>query len=86
MTRTIYIESIDRRKEGESGWWYTPVHQNAEYIFNLIKKCNVSCEKVDQIRENYWRIEIKGRKKNVRTFVNNLAILAAGVYNIREYA
>ena len=86
MKRTIYIESIDRRKEGESGWWYTPVHRNAEYIFDFAKKCGVSCERVDQIYENYWCLEIKGKKKNVRTFITHLAVAAAGVYNIREYA
>ena len=85
MRRTIYIESIERKKEGESGWWYTSVHQNAEYIFDFAKRCKVSCERVDQIRDNYWCLEIKGRKKNVRTFINNLAVAAAGVYNIREY-
>lgn len=86
MTRTIYIDSIQTRKEGQSGWWYVPIHQNAEYIFNLIKKCNVSCERVDQIREDYWRIKIKGKKKNVRAFITSLAVAVAGVYNVREYA
>ena len=85
MKRTLYIESIDRKIDGQSGWWYTSVHQNAEPIFKLIEKCNVSCENVDQISERYWRIEIKDRKKNVRMLITKLAVAVAGVYNIREY-
>lgn len=86
MRRTVYIDSVETRKEGQAGLWYIPVHDSAEYIFNLMKKCNVTCERVDQIRENYWCLDIKGRKKNVRVFINSLAVAAAGVYNVREYA
>lgn len=85
MKRTLYIESIDRKIDGQPGRWYNPIHQHSEYIFNLIDGCNVACERVDQIRDNYWCIEIKGKKKNVRTFITNLSIAAAGVYNVREY-
>lgn len=86
MRRTVYIDSVETRKEGQSGWWYVPVHQNSKYIFDFMKKCNVSCERVEQIRDNYWRLEIKGKKKNVRAFINGLAVAGAGVYNVREYA
>lgn len=86
MRRTIYISSINTRKEGQSGWWHVPVHHNAEYIFKFMKECKVSCERVSQISEDYWRIEIKGRKKNVRVFINGLAVAAAGVYNVIEYS
>ena len=85
MKRILYIESIDRKKEGQPGWWYTSVHQNADYIFRLIEKCDVSCENIDQMSDRYWRIEIKGKKKNVRMLITNLAVAVAGVYNIREY-
>jgi hypothetical protein len=85
MKRTLYIESIKTKKEGQPGLWYAPIHQNAEYIFNLIVKSNVSCEKVDQISDQYWRIEIKGKKKNVRTFITSLTVAVAGVYNVRVY-
>lgn len=85
MKRTIYIDSIETKKEGQTGSWYVPVHQNAKYIFNLIEKCNVSCERVDQMNDQYWRIEIKGKKKNVRTFITILIVAVAGVYNVREY-
>ena len=85
MKRTIYIDSIDIKKDGQPGWWYTPIQQHSEYIFNLIDGCKVTCERVDQISDRYWCIEIKGKKKNVRTFITNLSIAAAGVYNVREY-
>ena len=85
MKRTVYIESIEIKKEGQSGWWYAPIHQNSEYIFNLIEKCNVSCKNVEQMSDKYWRIEIKGKKKNVRTFTTHLSVAVAGVYNVRTY-
>lgn len=85
MKRTLYIESISTRKEGQSGWWYAPVHQNAKYIFDTIEKHSVSCERVDQISDEYWRIDIKGKKKNVRAFITSLTLAVAGIYNVREY-
>jgi hypothetical protein len=85
MKRTVYIESIDKKIEGQPGRWYTPTYQHSEYIFRLIEKCNVACERVEQMSDKYWRIEIRGKKKNVRTFIANLTIESAGVYNVREY-
>ncbi len=86
MKRTIYIESISQRKEGETGWWYTPVSRNTKYIFNLFERCSVSCERVGQMSDEYWRLEIKGKRKNVRAAITNLAIALAGIYRIREYS
>ena len=86
MKRTLYIESIDTRKEGQSGWWYVPVCQNTKYIFNIIEKYSVFCERVDQINDKYWCLEIKGKKKNVRAFITSLTLAVAGVYNVREYS
>lgn len=85
MVRTLYIDSIKTKKEGQPGRWYVPISRNAKYIFNLAEKCNVSCERVDQMSEDYWRIEIKGKKKNVRTFIANLVVAVADIYNVREY-
>lgn len=85
MKRTLYIESIDRKIDGQPGRWYTPIYQHSEYIFNLIDGCKVACERVEQISDKHWRIEIRGKRKNVRTFIANLAIESAGVYNVREY-
>lgn len=86
MKRTIYIESIESKKEGKEGLWYAPVHQNAQYIFNLLEKHSVSCKRVDQINDQYWRLEIKGKKQNVRAFITNFTLAIAGVYNVREYS
>lgn len=85
MKRTLYIDSIEIQKEEQAGRWYVPIHQNSEYIFNLLAECDVSCERVDQINEYYWCFEIKGRKKNVRTFITNFTLAVAGLYNVREY-
>lgn len=85
MKRTLYIESIDRKIDGQPGRWYTPIYHHSDYIFRLIEKCNVSCENVDQISDRYWHLKIKGKKKNMRLLITNLAVAVAGVYNIREY-
>lgn len=85
MKRTIYIQSIEHTKEGESGLWYSSVNQNAQYIFNLMKNNSVSCEFIDQFNDAYWRLEIKGRKKNVRNFISVLTLATSEIYNIREY-
>lgn len=85
MIRTLYIDSIKTKREGQSGRWYVPISRNEKYIFNLAEKCNVSCTRVDQMSEDYWCIEIKGKKKNVRTFITNLTSAVANIYNVREY-
>ena len=83
MKRTLYIESIKRTEDGIHG--YTTIHQNAQWIFNRLKKYNITCIKIDQITDCYWRMDIKGRKQQIRDFITEFVIEAAGVYNIREF-
>lgn len=85
MQRTLYIESIMKRKEGQPGWWYTPVSENAKYIFNTLEKHSISCEKIEQYSDQEWCLEIEGNRTNMREFIKNLVIGAAGVYEICEY-
>ena len=86
MKRILYRESISTRKEGQCGWWYTSIDQNAKYIFDILENYSVSCEKIEQFSDSYWRLEIKGKKKNVRAFITSIALAVAGVYNVREYS
>lgn len=83
MKRTLYIESIKQTKDGVCG--YTTVSRNTQWIFNRLKKYNITCIQIDQMTDCYWRIDIKGRKQQVRSFITEFVFEAAGVYNIREF-
>ena len=85
MKRTIYIESIEYEKDGESGYWYAPVAQNAKWIFEALSRHSVSCEQIRQHSDRYWDITIKGKKKNIRVFIAEFVSEASSIYSIREY-
>ena len=85
MKRTIYIESIRRYDTSPNYYHYVPIHRNTEGIIELFDKYKITCEKIRQYSKEHWEIHIKGRKKNVRAFINELLVLASGIYTISEY-
>ena len=85
MKRTIYIESIKKYNDNDGCYHYVPVSHNRELIVYLLTLNEITCEKVYQTSEKYWQLDIKGRKNNVRNFINDLMLMASDIYTIREY-
>lgn len=84
MKKTIYLESIRFRRD-DGKYNYAPIYQNAEWLIKKIEKYNLQIIKINQYDEEYWRIDIKGKRKNVHTFMTVLVSEASQIYNIREY-